>query len=192
MYLDAAVKAISGWEGRANWMYLDSRGNVTIGVGQLIASAQDAIPFHFRRPNADFATNAEIEQEYNLVKTMFPGHVAAAYRRSNSLLLPDTDIDLILKRTLIECAADLSHQFADFVDFPDAVKLALLDMRFNLGERGLETDFPRFCIAVESQQWDAAGALCQRRGPNAARNAWTRTQFETVGNVTFSPEEGVA
>jgi len=177
MYLDDAVKTTADFEGRIHWMYLDTTKHVTVGVGQMIPTAQAALLYRFRRSNAEYATRDEILAEYETVKRMIPGHVAKAYRRSSSLLLADEDIDQALRKTMSTCVVELASLFPDFHDYPEPAKVALIDMRFNLGLTGLRLDFPDLCRLVEAQRWDAASLECHRIGPSEERNAWTKEQF---------------
>jgi GH24 family phage-related lysozyme (muramidase) len=69
-------------EGVVNFMYLDVKGLVTIGVGNLIdpMSLAVALPFRLKaKPGAvgRLATRAEIEAEWKLIK----GKTAVPFRR---------------------------------------------------------------------------------------------------------------
>jgi len=184
MYLDDAVAATASFEGRIHWMYLDTnkQATVTVGVGQMIPNAQAALRYRFRRPNAEVANNDEIVAEFTRVKEMRPGYSAKAYRRSDSLLLADEDIDEALRQTMSDCVVDLASLFPDFHDYPAPAKIALVDMCFNLGLTKLRLDFPKFCQAVKAQRWQAASVECHRIGPSEERNEWTKEQFLIAGS----------
>ncbi len=68
--------------------------------------------------------------------------------------------------------------------------MALLDMIYNLGASGLFKGFPHLVAAVEAGAWAQAAERCIRRGPGAARNAWTRQQFlsAVVGTIKAETE----
>ena len=166
-------------------MYLDTnkQATVTVGVGEMIPNAEAALDYRFRRPNAEFADRAEIIAEFTRVKQMTPGYSAKAYRRSDSLLLADEDIDEALRKTMSECITDLASLFPDFHDYPAPAKVALIDMCFNLGVTKLRLNFPKFCQLVKLQRWEAASLECHRIGPSEERNAWTKEQFLLAGNT---------
>lgn len=189
MYLDDAVTAIVGFEDRIHWMYLDTTGNVTVGVGQCLPTPDAALLYPFRRQSAEFATRDEILAQYETVKQMTPGHVPGAYRRFESLLLTDLDIDTILRNTLLRCAVELAALFPDFHDYPDPAKIGLIDMRFNLGLTRLREEFHAFCRAVSERRWDAAAAQCHRIQPSKGRNQWTREQFIHAGSLDATAKE---
>jgi GH24 family phage-related lysozyme (muramidase) len=177
MYLDDAVQATAGFEGRIHWMYLDTKGNVTVGVGQLLPTPDAASEFRFRRHTAEFATQAEIRAEFVLVRDMKAGLVPLSYRRFSSLLLASEDIDSNLSSTMADCVLELGKLFPDFQAYPDPAKIALLDMRFNLGITRLREEFPKFCALVKAQNWLGACLESRRQDIAAHRNDWTAEQF---------------
>jgi GH24 family phage-related lysozyme (muramidase) len=191
-YLDEAIEIISGFEGRAQWMYLDTVGIVTVGVGQALLTPSSALSYPFQRPNAEFATREEILAEYATVKVMPPGRVAKAYRRSTSLLLADTAIDDKLRESIQNCVADLLILFPKFDGFPDAAKLGLIDMTFNLGITKIRRGYPNFCGFVRQEMWKEASPRCHRIGPSEERNAWTANQFLLAAKAADAVTEHIA
>jgi GH24 family phage-related lysozyme (muramidase) len=190
-YLDEAVEIIVGFEGRVQWMYLDTVGVVTVGVGQALLTPASALAYPFQRPNAEFASREEILTEYATVKTMPRGKVAKAYRRSTSLLLADAAIDDKLRDTILNCVAELRVLFENFDTFPDPAKLGLIDMTFNLGMTKLRRGYPNFCGFVRQQMWKEASLRCHRTGPSDARNAWTMNQFVLASKVADAVTENL-
>jgi len=192
MYLDDAVQTTAGFEGRIHWMYLDTAGVVTVGVGQAIPTPESALAYPFQRPNAEFASREEILAEYALVKGMLRGNVAKAYRRSTSLLLSDEAIDRTLRNTIATCVAELGQTFPQFHAFPDPARVALIDMAFNLGITKLRRNYPIFCKLVQQQEWAAASSHCHRIGPSEARNVWTKEQFLSAGVIATEVTENAS
>ena len=173
-------------------MYRDTVGKVTVGVGLMLpdARAAEALPFVL---GARAATPEEIACEYARVDAMTLGHASAFYRISTSLELTQQTIDAKLKSVLEGFEADLRVQFPHYDALPDGVKMALLDMIYNLGASGLFKGFPHLVAAVEAGAWAQAAERCIRRGPSAARNAWTRQQFlsAVVGTIKAETENRV-
>jgi GH24 family phage-related lysozyme (muramidase) len=60
---------------------------------------------------------------------------------------------------------------------PLPVRLALLDMVFNLGEPKLRKLFVNLRNAVQNRNWLAASEECKRKGPSRERNAYTQDLF---------------
>ena len=162
-------------------MYRDTVGKITVGVGLMLpdASAAAALPFLAGdRP----ATPAEIAANFARVDALAMGHPAAFYKHPGSLELPQTTIDAKLRSVLQSFETDLRTQITHYDTLPDNVKMALLDMIYNLGPIGLFKGFPHFIAAVETGDWTQAADRCTRRGPGPGRNAWTREQFLSENN----------
>lgn len=166
------------------WMYRDAVGKVTVGVGLMLpdAKAAQALPFVIgARP----ATPEEIAAEYARVDAMAMGRASAFYKTPASLVLTQQTIDAKLTSVLAGFEADLRSQFPHYDSIPDNVKIALLDMIYNLGPAGLFKGFPHLMVAVETGAWAQAAEHCTRRGPGPVRNDWTRQQFlsAVVGTI---------
>src|ERR1700754_2360513 len=168
-------------------MYRDTVGKVTVGVGLMLpnAAAAQALPFVC---GDRAATSKEIAVEYARIEAMQPGHAAAYYKGPASPQLPEQTIDTKLTTVLHGFEADLRAQFPHYESLPDGVKMALLDMIYNLGPAGLLKGFPHLVAAVQSNAWEQAAEHCVRRGPGAARNEWTRAQFLSAAIGTIKAE----
>ena len=170
-------------------MYRDTVGKVTVGVGLMLpdAKAAQALPFVIgARP----ATPEEIAAEFARVDAMAMGRASVFYKTPASLVLTQQTIDAKLSSILAGFEADLRTQFPHYDSLPDDVKMALLDMIYNLGPAGLFKGFPHLVAAVETGAWAQAAEHCTRRGPGPARNDWTRQQFlsAVVGTIKAEAE----
>jgi GH24 family phage-related lysozyme (muramidase) len=186
-YLEQSLAKLKEFEGCIPWMYRDTVGKVTVGVGLMLpdAKAAESLPFLLgSRP----ATSQEIAAEYARISSLPQGRASAFYKSLNSLELPQQTIDTKLTSILHGFETDLRAHLPHYDTLPDGVKLALLDMTYNLGPAGLFKDFPHLIAAVESGSWAEAAARCMRRGPSAARNNWTREQFLSAVVTTIQAE----
>lgn len=179
-YLDDAAAQVEVFEGKVPWLYRDMRGNVTCGVGKMLANMEAALALPFYTAEGKPATAAQIESDWKRVMGMpFSAKYAAAYYRcANSLMLEDEDIDSMLVEVLRTCDGELATEFAAYAEFPACVKMALLDMDYNLGSTKLRTTYPKFNAAVNAKDWLTAAAECQRQGISEERNAWTAGQLK--------------
>src|SRR3954452_25420142 len=128
------------FEGSIRFMYVDSTGNVTVGVGNLLANAAAAQNLTFqRRPDpaatppvavARPATAAEILADFNNVARQMSGQAAGFYRQFTRLDMPETAIDALLESRVKEFCIGLTSAFPDFQVYPDEVSAALFDMAF--------------------------------------------------------------
>lgn len=165
------------WEGRIPHMYLDTEGFVTVGIGNLIATAEVARSLAFVvRDTGAAATAQEIEADFKAVAKQSKGELAASYKKFTKLDLPDTAIDALFKIKIDGFKNDLIANFKGYPEYPVEVKRALLDMIYNLGKGGL-LKFKKLKAAVEAHDWKEAAAQCHRNGPSKARNDWTRDLF---------------
>jgi GH24 family phage-related lysozyme (muramidase) len=188
-YLEQSLAKLKEFEGCVPWMYRDTVGKVTVGVGLMLpdAKAAQALPFIL---NARAATPEEIAAEYARVDAMTMGRTSAFYKVPTSLELTQQTIDAKLTSVLEGFEADLRTEFPHYDTLPDSIKMALLDMIYNLGPAGLFKGFPHLVAAVQNGAWAQAAQHCMRRGPSAARNAWTQQQFlsAVVGTIKAETE----
>ncbi|QHN03256.1 hypothetical protein FTO74_07670 [Granulicella sp. WH15] len=186
-YLEQSLAKLKEFEGSVPWMYRDTVGKVTVGVGLMLpdAAAACALPF---RSGAGAATKEEIAAEFARVEALAAGRAAGFYR--GGLELAAAEIDVKLMGVLTGFDGELRAHLPGFDGMPDGVKLALLDMIYNLGPEGLFQGYPHLMRDVASGAWAAAAAACLRHGPSAARNEWTREQFlsAVVGSIKAEVE----
>jgi GH24 family phage-related lysozyme (muramidase) len=180
------------FEGCVPWMYRDTVGKVTVGVGLMLPDAKtaQALPF---LAGSEPATPEQIASEFTRVDALPLGRPSSFYKTQTSLQLTQQTIDAKLLSILQNFEADLRTEFPHYDILHDAIKLALLDMIYNLGPAGLFKGFPHLVAAVQTGAWAQAAEHCMRRGPSAARNNWTRNQFlsAVVGTIKAEAESWV-
>ncbi len=175
-YLEQSLAKLKQFEGSVPWMYRDTVGRITVGVGLMLPNsrAAESLPFLVSsRP----ATAQEISVEFARVDALPFGRVPAFYRSDHLVQLTQQTIDAKLYTVLKSFDTDLRSHFPLYDSFPASVKMALLDMIYNLGPEGLFRGFPHLIAAVRAGAWAQAAERCLRSGPGPARNAWTRQQF---------------
>lgn len=166
-------------EGSISHMYLDTRGFVTVAVGQLLRTAEAAQELDFvHRDTGQPAGAAEIAQDYASIKQQPPGKIASHYRQFTTLDLPEPAIDALLDKRIEGFEAGLRRDFTHYDSYPDAAKLGLMDMVFNLGNAGVVNKFPTFAKAARSHDWATCAKECRRVGISDHRNEVTRKLFE--------------
>ena len=178
-YFDQTLAQLKEFEGCVPWMYRDSVGRVTVGVGLMLpdAAAACGLPFTVGSGVGVPATAEQIEGDFARVSALTMGRLPSFYRAMGSLELPEAAIDERLRAVLTGFEATLQARLAGYDTLPDGVKMALLDMAYNLGPEGLLQGYPRMIHAVETGAWAEAAAQSGREGIGAARNAWTRQQL---------------
>lgn len=165
------------FEGVIPHLYLDSLGNVTCAVGELVLSEQAArrLPWS---PSGDGAL-----VDYHLVKAAPVGHVASWYRPLTKCRLAEPDMRSLFLVRVAQFRKDLQRTGWRIERIPAPGQVALVDMAYNLGvgapgKGGLNGDFPSFRRAIEAGNWARAAAECHRRPPvSEARNKATAAQL---------------
>jgi GH24 family phage-related lysozyme (muramidase) len=188
-YLEQSLAKLKEFEGCVPWMYRDTVGKVTVGVGLMLSDAKAAAALPFL-VGGRAATREEIAAEYARVDAMAMGRASTFYKTPTSLMLTQQTIDAKLSSIFAGFEADLRSQFSHYDALPDGVKMALLDMIYNLGPAGLFKGFPHLVAAIQTGAWAKAAEHCMRHGPSAARNDWTRKQFlsAVVGTIQAEAE----
>lgn len=179
-YIDDSVKQTEIFEGRVAWMYLDTKGLVTCAVGLQLATAPAATQLDWYIAQSEFvpATRTQILADWYRVKSLEAGHIPAYYK--GQLEMDDETIDSLLRTTIRRCDSDLRLDFPLYDTFSDSRKIALIDMRYNLGNSRLVGTYPNFDAAVRSGDWNQAIAECGRDESVkafAARNEWTQNML---------------
>lgn len=166
------------YEGRVNYMYQDSKGFVTIGIGHLISSAHNAEALPLRKHNGSVASSNEKRAEYEKIKSLPHGNRQATYyRQYTSLILSDSEIDRLVTLHIGTFHRELRRLFDDFDTYPEEVQLGLFDMIFNLGMTKLRNIFRNFTSTVIDQDWRAAAEESYRRDVNKERNDYVKNLF---------------
>jgi len=181
------------FEGRINHMYLDVKGLVTIGIGNLIDPISLAIqlPFYFKGTETK-ASAAAISGEWSLLKghpdLAKQGHKAAA--RITKLYLKNEDIARLVAREMLRFEAYLRKGFKLWDMFPADAQLGILSMAWAMGA-GFYLKFPAFTRACNNLDWDTAAIQCLMRATNnpglVPRNHANVALFKAAA-VTRNPE----
>lgn len=168
------------FEGAIPWMYLDTRGLVTVGIGCMIPTVRDAVTYPFQGAQSG-ATAEEISEDFARVSRMPPGHASSFYRTPSSVTLLADDIrNITWSRLVGEFVPNLINLCHDFENFPPSAKRALVDMIWNLGQHGL-AKFHHLLADVNIGSWRAAAPECHRSTCREERNAWCKNLFLQAG-----------
>lgn len=180
----STVELIKQHEGAVPYMYRDTKGNVTIGVGYLIPSVQAALKLPFiHEKNFKLATQTEIQAEYEKISRLPFGQniTARRFKEYTKLILND----FIINRLLILMIEEKESQLAKKIpikSYPLAVQVVLVEMAYNLGSEGLFRKFPKFIQAISNGNWMEASKECRSRNVNEHRNQMRATLLQTVND----------
>ena len=190
------------WEGNKPFMYADTRGHVTTGIGNKLAGVGDAVALPWQHRDTGLpATPAEIQSAFERVQARFddfrranpdPKQSAAAgyYANTTDLVLPPEAVTALASSRIEGFLKSLRRLFPGFDGYPIPAQRALVDMTYTLGAKGLEQKFPTLVAACRSGDFSAAARHCHRKvlanehRPADARNAMTSGLFTEAARLT--------
>lgn len=163
---------IERWEGRCTWLYLDTKGLVTTGVGNLVDDGTPGpacgLPWvHAAGGRAMLDDVVAAWHKVKAAQSMAPlggGHFAGL----TDIRLLSADVDALVQRKLAQIESVLRGGFPNWDGFPAPAQLAILDMGWNMGPG---FGFPKFRAYCNAQNWLAASTECQIQGAPPMRNA---------------------
>jgi hypothetical protein len=150
------------FEGYVNWMYLDVKGFVTCGIGNLIDPIQLALQLPFITKDGQPATQIEIKSEWQKIKSLKnlakEGHRSA--KKFCNLRLSDDSISILVNNKLEQNEKYLiKNHFPNFNDWPADAQLAVLSMAWALGAN-FPAKWKTLKSACLSQDWNIAADNC--------------------------------
>lgn len=161
---DAFPALSKRFEGYVRWMYLDIKGLVTIGVGNLIDPESLAQSLPFVDGSGARATKEVISAEWRKLKATpalaQKGHKAC--EALTELRLSDADIDALVRQRLASNEVGLTKFFSDFEEWPADAQLGMLSMAWAMGS-GFPAKWPRFRAACAARDWLVAAADCRMK-----------------------------
>jgi GH24 family phage-related lysozyme (muramidase) len=192
------------WEGSKPFMYVDTRGYVTTGIGNKLSNVQEAtsLPWLHKATGLP-ATPPEIriafgqaQAKYAEFRREHPDLKKSAgadyYKDVSDLVLPAaTTRDLAASR-VEGFVKSLRSIFPRFDSFPTPAQRALVDMIYTLGAKGLTTKFPTVVKACKDGRFDVAAQFCHRKAhadehrKDDARNVATRDLFKEAERLSTS------
>jgi GH24 family phage-related lysozyme (muramidase) len=176
------------YEGKINYMYLDSKGYVTVGVGHLLKDLASAQKLSFKKSNNMLASKDEIKADYEAVKKQPKNRLASFYKKHVKLKLSDLDINTLTNKHIDNFESELKRIFPQFSTYPSEVRLALFDIIFNVGMTDLNNKWPGLKKAVKAKDWFEAAKESNRKAPiSTERNKYVKDLFEKAAANVKNP-----
>lgn len=172
----AAFTAFTGpFEGYCTWMYLDTKGLVTTGMGNLIDTIADAQALPWRTASNQPASPAQIAAEWRQIKARQSAKNLGGYafEKWATLHLEHAAIDRLVAVKMAAFAATIEAAYPTFGTAPADAQLAWMDMGWNYGPAFMDKkksngsyEWPSFRAAVRVSNWvhAAAAVPVTRRG----------------------------
>ncbi len=153
------------FEGKVNFMYLDIKGLVTIGIGNLIDPVDLALNLPFvHKADGSPASQDEIRAEWNTLKSQ-PNLAQQGYQACaplTNLMLTDDSIAQLVTAKMNQFATTLKQtsEFSTMDSWPADAQLGLLSMAWAMGP-AFGPSWPHFRAACTASDWASAAANCQ-------------------------------
>jgi GH24 family phage-related lysozyme (muramidase) len=166
------------WEGRFPYLYLDSEGLVTAGIGNLLSTPASAVALAGSDPDSGWwlddrqATLDEVIAAWNTVKAAPRGYEAHWYGHLTGPRLRPGFMDaLAIHRCDVEFLPACRHFFPGFDNYPRPAQRGILDLAYNRGIHGI-TEYHKLREAAEAGAWLAAAKESGVGNGRKSRNLW--------------------
>jgi GH24 family phage-related lysozyme (muramidase) len=161
---DVFMSFSTRFEGRVPWMYVDIKGLITVGIGNLIDPVDAALGLPFiDKATGSPASRDEIATEWDMLKRQSAelgrqGHRAC--EEITNLRLTDEAIDSLVLTKAASNETIVRSFFPDFVLYPADAQLGLHSMAWALGP-AFSPRWPRFTTALQAGDFGGAAAECR-------------------------------
>jgi hypothetical protein len=179
-------------EGFTPFMYLDIKGLVTTGIGNLVdyqsagtnAGYEEALSLPWKRPDGSLASKAEIGDAWRTVKShqeMRNGG-GMAYAKLTDIRLDREAVFDLVSHKLAQVETTLRERFHAWEAWPADAQLATLSMAWAMGAW---FNFPKFTVAVNRIPPDFESAAVESHISNGtkARNDANAEMFRNAAAV---------
>jgi len=180
------------YEGKVNFMYLDVKGLVTIGIGNLIDPVDNALKLEFRKKGGSGAvSSAEIIAEWNTVKsrTDLAPKGGSAFASITTLELTDSGITTMVNEhakrieTYITTNASALKYYSNFKNWPADAQMAFVGIAWGVMPLP-QFGWHKFPEACKNEDWDTAAKECTISSAIATgRNEAHKTMFLNAAAV---------
>jgi hypothetical protein len=174
-------------------MYLDTRGLVTTGIGNLIDPQRLARVYQWRRNSDDQpATPAQVGAEWDQIKgrQQHRSRGGFYFRQFTTLHLPETELERVFRDKAQQFDKQLLRIFPDWDSYPADAQLAMLCHAWALGTGRLRSGWPRYTAACRRRDWATARQqfVWQRMSPR--RRQGMEQMFANAANLEEANGQG--
>jgi hypothetical protein len=198
-FLEYIFIHLAEFEGSCPYLYLDTNGYVTIGIGHHVINAlsNTYLPYTYKSPPSETTvpvSNKEKEDEWIKVKNLitkikinflgqnktFPSHKNSIFKEATKLQLDVQDIKKLFDNDVSVRLKEIERIFPRFKKYPDPAKLGIVDLYFNVRDFWKFVNFRKY---VTKEQWHLAGSESGRKGPNQDRLDKAKRLFDEAEEI---------
>jgi GH24 family phage-related lysozyme (muramidase) len=197
--LDQVCDVLIEHEGLIPWLYCDSRGFVTVGVGDKVgAETMLTMPFVHQSNNKPAESDEKITAYARVQDFFHKGLTASAYSAVSDLRLP---VDFCRRRLVYRLKSEflpaVEKQCPQLATFPIYAKLALVDIAYNVGIHGFAAfteliaccNSRHFAVASECVHTKKEGEDPKRPETWGKRNRWRRESMLLASTITRTTQD---
>ena len=170
--------AIRQHEGIKSNLYLDSKGILTIGIGNNVSKLANFVELNLSdTKDGHTLTVAEKESMYAQIMSDVNSKTFKE-KKYSQYQVGASEIENKFNHQLEQSYVELERKIEGFKTLPITVQQALLDMQFNMGNyKFSEQKWHELFSAVRNQDWKKAANESHRLGIQQSRQDWTRDKF---------------
>ncbi len=191
----AAAKAwpafCASWEGRCEWLYLDTKKLPTTGLGHRVFTVADMVALPWLTKDGTPATDAQKRTEWTRIgaRTDLAPKGGYAYQSVATLHLSDATVDGLLTSDTPAYWDPLVKVLPDLPTWPADAQLAIIDLAYNVGAYFLGDKWPNFTKAAKAGDFTGMATYCLRaiKSPRDYRHQRLFTNAATVVKVGADP-----
>ncbi len=183
-------------EGRVHSAYVDVKGLITVGVGNLIDPISLAERLPWTVADGSPADLAQVRADWHKLKDA-AGHYSKLHWKfaadATKIRLTDEAIDALVDRQLAANEASIKRRFPAWDSFPADAQLAIMSIAWAVGA-GFAQIFGNLARCIDAQDWEGCVATCKIREEGnpgiVPRNAKNRFCFHNAALVKAGQLDG--
>lgn len=165
----ARVLRLTGpFNGRSGQMTRNAAGDVVVGIGSVLGTAQTARALSWYKRAGGNPTPTEISNEWTNVKNAVAGQLNLFLKYSEMVRLFGLQVDTLYGQG--------QSFFPEWDTWPEAVRVAVIDLAFDLGAAGV-ANRKALSDALKARDWTTASLNCDRPNGRAERTAYLQALF---------------
>lgn len=179
-----AVAHLKEEENNKEYIYLDTKGYKTIGVGINVDNWNTFQKLNFMLNNRP-ATLEEKRQAFDTFESLKAQKrygqmwTAKKFENSSNLRITDDESNRLLNQHLQNTLQHVQKQFPNFQTFPQGLQNVLLDIAYNTGNITREK-WPRLHAAIQTKSLPLIRSNIHRRDVPESRNNWAEQQIDSI------------
>jgi hypothetical protein len=151
-------------EGKMMWLYLDSKGLVTVGIGNMLPNLAAALALSWVDLNGNPVGAAAITAAWNAITARkdLIGKGGGFFRNVTSIRLTEASLDALIDRDISEDESVLIPLFPGYATVPWQAQVALLRLSWAMGAYFASNGkWPNLRAAWAAQNWAACAQQCR-------------------------------